>query len=150
EVKGIDFDEEKITVASNGFVNGPNIAFAHGDAAAASFGPQEGIILSDVLHYLQPVEQAALLQKCADNLAPNGVLVIRDGFKELGDKHKGTQLTEWFSTRFCKFNKTADGGLSFLSTNLITDFAAQNQLDVSVVDETRYTSNLVFICKKRG
>jgi len=150
QVHGIDYDEEKITVASNGFISGPNVSFDYGDALQASFGPQEGIVLSDVLHYLPPAGQEALLQKCADQLTPNGVLVIRDGFKELGTKHQGTVLTEWFSTRFCKFNKTANNGLSFLSTDLITNFASKNQLEVSVVDETRYTSNLIFVCKKRG
>jgi 1-acyl-sn-glycerol-3-phosphate acyltransferase len=150
QVRGLDYDEEKITVARHGFLNGPNVDFAPGDALAAEFGPQEGIILSDVLHYLPPAGQVALLQKCADSLTPAGVLVIRDGFTEMGTKHNGTRLTEWFSTRFCQFNKTAEGGLSFLSTSLITDFAARNQLEVSVLDQTRYTSNLIFICKKRG
>jgi O-methyltransferase involved in polyketide biosynthesis len=130
-------------------VNGPNVAFAPGDALTADFGPQEAIILSDVLHYLQPEGQAALLQKCADSLTPNGVLVIRDGFKELAARHKGTELTEWFSTRFCKFNKTADGGLSFLSQDVITNFAAQYHFDVTMLDQTRYTSNLIFVCTKR-
>ncbi len=77
------------------------------------------------------------------------MLVIRDGFKELAARHRGTELTEWFSTRFCKFNKTADGGLSFLSQDVITDFAARNGFDVRMLDQTRYTSNLIFVCTKR-
>jgi 1-acyl-sn-glycerol-3-phosphate acyltransferase len=149
-VRGIDFDEEKVAVAQHGYVNSPNVAFAPGDALSVPFGPQEGIILSDVLHYLQPEGQQALLQKCAASLTANGVLVIRDGFTELADRHKGTELTEWFSTRFCKFNKTASGGLSFLSQEVITDFAARNHFEVKMLDQTRYTSNLIFICTKRG
>ncbi|MGI4862386.1 MAG: 1-acyl-sn-glycerol-3-phosphate acyltransferase [Janthinobacterium lividum] len=149
-VRGIDFDEEKTNVAQHGYVNGPNVDFAFGNALTAPFGSQEAIILSDVLHYLQPEGQEALLQKCADSLTPNGVLVIRDGFTELADRHQGTVLTEWFSTRFCKFNKTADGGLSFLSKKVITDFADRYQFDIEMLDQTRYTSNLIFICTKRG
>lgn len=149
-VRGIDFDVEKVTVAQHGYVNSPNVAFAFGNALTAPFGPQEAIILSDVLHYLQPDGQKALLQKCADSLTASGVLVIRDGFTELAGRHKGTVLSEWFSTRFCKFNKTADGGLSFLSKQVITDFAARHHFEVTMLDQTRYTSNLIFICTKRG
>jgi len=148
-VEAFDFDEEKIMVAQHGFVNGSNVHFHYANALEATFNQQDGIILSDVLHYLPPQGQEALLQKCADNLAPEGILIIRDGFKELGSKHQGTLLTEWFSTRFCKFNKTAAEGLSFLSTELIEKFAAKNQLEVSMLDNTRYTSNLVFVCKKK-
>ena len=149
-VLGIDFDEEKTAVAGHGYVNGPNVEFAPGNALMAEFGPREAIILSDVLHYLQPAGQVALLQKCAASLTANGVLVIRDGFKELAARHRGTELTEWFSTRFCKFNKTAEGGLAFLSQDVITDFAARNGFDVRMLDQTRYTSNLIFICTRRG
>ncbi|MDQ2773175.1 MAG: 1-acyl-sn-glycerol-3-phosphate acyltransferase [Bacteroidota bacterium] len=149
-VRGLDYDDNKTTVAAHGYVNGPNVAFAAGNALTTEFGPQEAIILSDVLHYLQPEGQVALLQKCAVSLTENGVLVIRDGFKELAARHRGTELTEWFSTRFCKFNKTAEGGLSFLSQEVITDFAARNGFDVRMLDQTRYTSNLIFVCTKRG
>ncbi|WP_460501956.1 1-acyl-sn-glycerol-3-phosphate acyltransferase, partial [Hymenobacter agri] len=149
-VRGLDFDEEKTAVAAHGYVNGPNIAFAPADARTAEFGPQEAIILSDVLHYLQPAEQVALLQKCAASLSDNGVLVVRDGFTELAERHRGTVLTEWFSTRFCQFNKTAEGGLSFLSQQVIIDFAARNSFDVRMLDQTRYTSNLIFVCTKRA
>ena len=149
-VRGLDFDEEKVAVARHGYVNGPNVAFAPGNALTAEFGPQEAIILSDVLHYLQPDGQQALLQKCADSLTARGVLLVRDGFTELATRHRGTELTEWFSTRFCKFNKTADGGLSFLSEDVITDFAARNDFEVRMLDQTRYTSNLIFVCTKRS
>lgn len=149
-VRGLDYDAEKIAVARHGYVSGPNVAFGPGDALTAPFGPQEGIILSDVLHYLPPAGQQTLLRKCADSLSTGGVLVVRDGFTELAARHRGTVLTEWFSTRFCKFNKTADGGLSFLSKQVITDFAARHNFDVQVLDQTRYTSNLIFICTKRG
>ncbi|GAA4371111.1 MMPL family transporter [Hymenobacter saemangeumensis] len=149
QVQALDYDYEKIMVAQNGFVGRGNVGFAYANALEARFPAQDGIVLSDVLHYLQPEEQAALLQKCADNLNAGGILIIRDGFKELGKKHKGTVLTEWFSTRFCKFNKTAAEGLSFLSTELIEGFAAKNNLEVEVLDTTRYTSNLVFVCKKK-
>jgi len=148
DVTGFDFDEEKITVAQHGFVNGPNVSFACANALTAPLAQYDGIILSDVLHYLPDHEQQALLQKCYQSLRPEGVIVIRDGFKELADRHKGTVLTEWFSTRFCKFNKTAEGGLVFPSTELVRNFAAINQLDLSLIDNTRYTSNLVFVCRR--
>jgi 1-acyl-sn-glycerol-3-phosphate acyltransferase len=148
EVTGFDFDEEKITVAQHGFVNGSNVSFTCANALTAPLAQYDGIVLSDVLHYLPDHEQQALLQKCYQSLRPEGVIVIRDGFKELADRHKGTMLTEWFSTRFCRFNKTAEGGLVFPSTELVRNFAVRNQLDLSLIDNTRYTSNLVFVCRR--
>ncbi len=40
-----------------------------------------------------------------------GMLVIRDGNKELEERHKGTRLTEFFSTRLFGFNKVTEKGV---------------------------------------
>ncbi len=45
-------------------------------------GPADAIILSDVLHYLQPDQQESLIQKCMNALRPDGVLLIRDGDRD--------------------------------------------------------------------
>ena len=62
---------------------------------------------------------------------PGGTVIIRDGDKDLEEKHKGTKLTEFFSTKLIGFNKTTDKGLSFLSGNMIREIAAAHKYGMS-------------------
>jgi uncharacterized protein len=142
---GYDFDEEKISVASHCFSRNSNIHFIKTDIIQLQAGPSDAIILSDVLHYLQPVQQEILVRKCMDALRPGGVLLIRDGDRDLKKKHERTRLTEFFSTRFFAFNKTAGHPLQFLSGNTIRDLAARYQMDCRSLNESDYTSNLLFV-----
>jgi hypothetical protein len=47
-----------------------------------------------------------------------------------------------------KFNKTAND-LHFISMKKIAQFASVNQLNMEVVDETRFTSNVMIVMKKK-
>ncbi len=102
-----------------------------------------------MLHYLEPEDQKAVIEKCIRHLNPGGTLIIRDGNKDLVEKHKGTRITEFFSTKLMAFNKTSGKGLSFLSGSLIREIAMSHQLECVEIDQTRYTSNMLFIIKKR-
>ncbi len=89
--------------------------------------PADAIILSDVLHYLQPDQQEILLLKCMDALQGDGILLIRDGNCDLKKRHKRTRLTEVFSTRILSFNKTAGLPLHFISGIIIQEMASQQE-----------------------
>jgi len=95
---GVDFDGEKIVVAQNGYLKNNRIEFVHDDVSKYTITPHDGILLGDVLHYLLPEKQKALLQTCMENLKPGGVLLIREGNADLDARHKRTRLTE-FSCR---------------------------------------------------
>ncbi len=148
EIIGIDYDEEKIEVAENGYSKGENVSFLKMDIMEFPFGQYESIILSDVLHYLQPTQQKELLDRCVENLAPGGIFVIRDGVKELKDRHRGTKLSELFSTRIFAFNKTQKKGLSFISSGLIEELAKNKGLTLSKIDNSKFTSNIIFSLSK--
>jgi len=107
-------------------------------------------ILESGLHYLQPEEQKRVLEKCIANLNAGGTVIIRDGDKDVADKHKRTKLTEFFSTRLLKFNKTTGSGLSFFSGQLIRTIAADNNMSCSEQPDSKVTSNTIFILKKRA
>lgn len=147
-ITGIDYDEEKIAIAANGYSKGDHVSFIHNDVQDFPVDQYNAIILSDVLHYLQPNDQIRLLEKCVENLAPGGVFVLRDGIKDLKDRHKGTRLSELFSTRIFAFNKTQGAGLSFISASLIEDLAVKHGLSLSKVDKSKLTSNIIFSLKK--
>ncbi len=122
--------------------------FVYADVTTYSFEEHDAFIISDVLHYLQPDEQEALLEKCIYNLSENGVIIVRDGDTELGKRQKGTALTEFFSTKIFSFNKTSDKPLSFLSSSMLREIAAKYGASVEQIDNTRYTSNVIFVIRK--
>ncbi|MBS1737884.1 MAG: methyltransferase domain-containing protein, partial [Bacteroidetes bacterium] len=147
-ITGVDYDEEKIATASNCFSKNENLNFEYRDILGFQFEKYDAIIISDVLHYLQPNEQKIVIEKCIDSLKENGLLVIRDGDKDLAERHKGTKLTEFFSTRLFSFNKTSKQGLSFLSGTFIQEMADKNKMELSRIDNTKRTSNIIFVLKK--
>ena len=149
EITGLDYDEEKIKTAERCFSKNERINFIHADILDFAFERYTGIIISDVLHYLQPKEQKLVIDRCIESLEPGGTLVIRDGDKELEERHKGTRLTEFFSTRVFGFNKTSHQGLSFLSGSFLRDVAEEHGMEFSRLDSTKHTSNIIFVLKKK-
>jgi 1-acyl-sn-glycerol-3-phosphate acyltransferase len=149
EITGLDYDEQKIATANHCFSKNGNIQFIVADVLQYPMGKFDSIIMSDILHYLKPEQQKEIIEKCIRHLSPGGNIIIREGNKDLEKRHKGTRLTEFFSTRIVRFNKTSADGLSFLSGNLIKDIAKSQQLDCLELDNTKFTSNIIFELKKK-
>lgn len=147
-IVGVDYDEEKITIAKNCYDKNESLQFHHADALGYEFPGQDAIILSDVLHYLPETGQVNLLEKCMSRLNQGGIIIIRDGIRELSKRHFGTRLSEFFSTRLLGFNKTGSEGLTFISSQLIEDVAHRHRFAVTVTDNTRFTSNVIFVLQK--
>jgi len=155
----IDYDADKIIAAQNNYtfrkkkhksnigLSDGKINFETADITSYELQQCDGIIISDVLHYLQPQQQVLLLDKCYEALNENGLLILRDGVEELKDRHKGTKLTELFSTRILKFNKTQND-LHFISRQFIEQWAARKGLSLEVIDNTKKTSNLIFVLRR--
>ena len=141
---GVDYDEEKVETAQHNFLRDEHIRFAQADLTQFTPEACDGVIISDVLHYLMPEQQEALLERCMAAIQAGGILVVRDGVSELQDRHKGTKLTEIFSTRIFKFNKTQNE-LHFISRSFMEAFAAKHGMSLQVLDLTKYTSNLIFV-----
>lgn len=147
-ITGIDYDEEKTALAAHSFTASPAIQFHHADVNTFRFEKYDGIVIADVLHYLRPEEQRQIIVSSIISLRPGGVLIIRDGNAELEQRHKGTRLTEFFSTKVFSFNKTTTEGLSFLSGSTIRDIAAEHRMICTEIDTTRHTSNIIFVLRK--
>jgi 1-acyl-sn-glycerol-3-phosphate acyltransferase len=149
-ITGIDYDAEKIATANNCYMKNDQLQFYATDALSFDFENYDAIILADMLHYLQPQEQEALIAKCCAHINPDGMVIIRDGNEELAERHKGTRLSEFFSTRVVGFNKTAGEKLSFLSASFVHRMADENGFSCREIDNTRLTSNIVFILTRKG
>ena len=147
-ITGIDYDEEKIETANHCFSKTDNVNFIHADAVSFNFKKYDAIIMADILHYLQPDEQAMVIEKCIRQLNDGGIVIIRDGDRDAERKHKKTELTEFFSTKIFKFNKTGDKGLSFFSGKLIRATAVQHKMECREISDSKITSNTIYVLKK--
>jgi len=147
QILGIDYDKEKIELASNCISRNNRVEFEVADITACALKAADVFILSDVLHYLPYQEQEPLLMRCAENLNQGGIILIRDADKDLETRHLGTRYTEFFSTR-TGFNKTEQNHLFFFSGKMIQDFAGKQGLRLEIIDNTRLTSNLLYILRK--
>ncbi|HNX87218.1 MAG TPA: hypothetical protein PKN12_09845, partial [Bacteroidales bacterium] len=102
----------------------------------------------DLLHYLSPENQDALLRKCCTNLRPGGVITIRDADSGLEKRHQRSVLTEFFSTR-SGFNKTMDdsGTLYFTSAGNIQKVVESFGMTMEIIDNKKVTSNNLFVIR---
>lgn len=147
ELLGIDYDDEKIMVASNCVARNEKINFESADITQFDLPRADAFIISDVLHYLKPEDQDKLILQCLEKLNEGGVFIIRDGNSEMEERHKGTKLTEFFSTKF-GFNKTVNS-LHFTSKSKIMAILSKHKVKVEIIDDTKLTSNIVFVVKKQ-
>ena len=146
EITAIDYDAEKIEIARHCAIANKNIRFLAGDIIEMDFNPSDVFILNDVLHYMPELLQIETIEKCIARLNEGGMILIRDADKSLQKRHFGTRITEFFSTNI-GFNKTRFQ-LEFVSRNMIIGIAKKHKLILDIVDQTKRTSNLVYILKR--
>ncbi len=72
DITGIDYDEEKVTVANHCFSKNENIRFAHADVLNYKFEQYDMIIAADMLHYLAEEQQEQVIKRCMEALNPGG------------------------------------------------------------------------------
>ena len=148
-ITGVDYDEDKIATANHGYLKTDRLKFYCADVTTFPLEMYNVIIISDVLHYLQPSAQEILLINCFEALNAGGILIIRDGNADLKERHKGTRLTEFFSVKLLKFNKS-ENVLSFVSGQKIKQLATKHRLKVTEQDDAKFTSNVIFVVRKES
>jgi 1-acyl-sn-glycerol-3-phosphate acyltransferase len=146
-VKGVDYDDDKISIAENSYNKTEQLSFCVADVMSLDLARQEVIFLNDVLHYLSQEKQLSLLQKCERALTDDGILFIRDGVTDQQEKHRNTERTEALSTGLFSFNKKMEA-FHFFSTEDIRQFAASNGLSFEMQQHSGTTSNVLFILRK--
>jgi len=144
-ITGIDYDEEKIAVASHCYIKNEHVHFKAADITESELPVSDAFVLSDILHYLKAGEQENLIRKCINHLNPGGMILIRDADKNLEGRHWGTRYTEFFSTNF-GFNKTKNK-LEFVSSGFILNILADHKMKVEIIDNTKLTSNIIYIAR---
>lgn len=145
---GVDYDADKIAVAQHSYIRNEQVQFRAADITQYEIPEKDAYVMLDVLHYLQPDQQADLICRCMDKLRPGGIIIVRDGDAAMEKKHRGTKLTELFSTRLLGFNKTANHPLSFFSSATLRQTVESHGGTMERIDQTKFTSNVVFIIRK--
>ena len=142
ELVGCDYDGDKITTANHRFSKTEAIRFFQADLTRFTPEPCDGIVISDVLHYLLPEQRNELLARCAENLHPGGVLLVKDADSS-DARHQKTVQTENWSTRIIRFNKTQNP-LHFFSAGDLSHFAETHGLRLETVQKSETTSNTLW------
>ena len=147
EIVGIDYDDEKIQVAQNGYDKDDNLQFVQGDIRDLRIEAADVVFYNDVLHYMGQEKQLEVLNKTIDNLNDNGILIIRDGITDLADRHSVTKRTEKYSTQIVNFNKITEQ-LFFFSSKDIFNLAKERNLRCDMIEQSEKTSNVLFVLRK--
>ncbi len=149
-ITALDFDEAKIKVASHANQDLKHLNFIASDANVYEYELAEAIIVTDVLHYMSVEQQQLLLRKCVAALSNSGVLIIRDADNAMATRHWGTKISEFFSVKLIGFNKSNNKQLYFFSATAIINFLTSLDVDITVIDKTKFNSNIIYYIKKKN
>ncbi|MBK5720105.1 1-acyl-sn-glycerol-3-phosphate acyltransferase [Dysgonomonas sp. Marseille-P4677] len=148
QILGIDYDEDKAKVAQYGYLHRENTEFIHANALEYPLPESDVFVLNDMLHYMSSDKQEDLLKRCAKNLLPDGIIIVRDGDKQDKEKQWLTNLSEILSTRIFGFNKTKEK-LCFTSAEQLYTIAKDCNMTVESFKNDKYTSNTIFLFKRK-
>ena len=123
EIIGIDHDQARVRLAEraaarHGSVSRPRFEVGDLEKALANLtsGSLSGIAMIDILHYLGPDAQAALLGEAARVLRPGGILAVREVDSEGGVAAVWNRFYENVATRI-GFTQSARTHLEFRSVS---------------------------------
>jgi 2-polyprenyl-3-methyl-5-hydroxy-6-metoxy-1,4-benzoquinol methylase len=130
-VTGSDIDARKIEFAIEAAENVPvpnRPRFEHRPDGKLPVGPWDAIVIVDVLYLLSPDDERALLDACADALAPGGVLVLKETDVVPRWKHRLATAQELVATRVVRI--TAGDTVQFTPVAQLVSSLSARGLDV--------------------
>lgn len=147
-VTGVDYDEDKIAIAKNNYIKPDNLDFIHSDILDFDFLKYDIIILNDLLHYLNQEQQEYIIEKSLNALNNNGFILIRDGINDTMSKHKITKLTEFFSIKLLKFNKSKNRAPLFNSQEWYESLCSKYKAKFTIIQKYTWNSNILIKIEK--
>jgi uncharacterized protein len=155
EIIGIDHDQARVCLADRAAARYDSPAkpkFEVGDLekALATFAPRSlsGIAMIDILHYLAPDSQAALVREAARVLEPGGILAVREVDSQGGAAAVWNRFYENVATRI-GFTQSARTDLEFHSVADWTKMLEDSRFDVrSAPCGSRIFSDVLFIGRR--
>jgi SAM-dependent methyltransferase len=96
-IHGVDYDARKIRMARRVMRDEPAVRFEIGDARSPLPEHSGNVTILDILQYLRPEQQTALLDAAAARVAPGGRLILRSALRAENWRFRLTQFTDRFS-----------------------------------------------------
>lgn len=111
EVVGVDIDADKIDQARQVAKDLPGVrlSFDVGKSGTVRSGPWDAIAIVDMLYLLPAAEQRALLSAAVEQLAPGGVLLVKEMSPTPRWKARWNVLQETLSVSILGITEQADG-----------------------------------------
>ena len=132
DVFGIDVDVDKIVhgrfAADRARSRGARCELHLEPPGEVPEGPWDAIVVVDVLYLLEPDAQAGLIRSCADQLAPGGVLVVKEMAPAPVWKARWNRVQETLAVRVLKI--TAGEQLTFLEPEVLGAWMEESGLAV--------------------
>lgn len=147
-ITGVDYDEDKISIAINNYIKPENLEFINSDILNFTFSTYDVIILNDILHYLDQEQQEKIIKKSLNALNNNGFILIREGISDAKSKHKITKLTEFFSIRLLKFNKSKNRNPQFNSQIWYESLGSKYNAKIEIIQKYTWNSNIIIKIEK--
>lgn len=133
-VVGVDIDEHKLELATRAAAHlDPritNLEFAASGDGSLPRGPWDAIVIVDVLYLLDPDDEIALLDACVAELAPGGVLVLKETDVVPRVKHEIAKFQEVLSTKVLRI--TEGDALEFTPLGELASHLTDGGLAVSL------------------
>ena len=128
---GVDIDAEKIDVARTAAAAcGARVELVAGTAAEVPDGPWDAVTVLDVLYLLPAAEQEGLLRRAAAELAPGGVLVVKEMSRSPRWKFRWNRLQELLSVKVLRI--TAGQEIVFVEDDALPAWLSAAGLAVEV------------------
>jgi 2-polyprenyl-3-methyl-5-hydroxy-6-metoxy-1,4-benzoquinol methylase len=134
DVVGVDIDERKLAVARAAAQRLPagsgGLRFESSTDGVVPVGPWDAVVIVDVLYLLDTDHELALLDACAAELAPGGLLVVKETDVVPAWKHRIAKAQEVLATRVLRI--TAGDSLTFTPIAELAAHLADRGLQVAV------------------
>jgi 2-polyprenyl-3-methyl-5-hydroxy-6-metoxy-1,4-benzoquinol methylase len=133
QVHGVDLDADKIdkarVAADRAGRQGADVSFDLAPSGEVPPGPWAAITIVDVLYLLEPAEQRRLIADCARQLAPGGVLVVKEMSSSPRWKFRWNTVQELISVRVLRITEGAE--MAFLGTDELVAAMSSSGLEVT-------------------
>jgi SAM-dependent methyltransferase len=151
DVIGIDLDSHKIALAQT--LNLPNLRFVCGDLATTAVPPAQAVTILDVFYLVPYPVQERLLAICAEKLASDGVIVLKDMAERPRWKVWLNWLEETLAVRVLKITESDGSGRFYFRPRAAWSALFERlgfDVEILPLDRGYYHPHVVFIARKRA
>lgn len=129
-VTGVDIDADKIPVGQRALAPlGDRAHLAVGVSGEVPAGPWDAVVILDVLYLLPAPAQRALLEQCIGELAPGGVLLLKEMSEQPAWKARWNRTQETLAVKVLRITEGKD--FDFVPTSELGGWLREAGLEVS-------------------